>query len=340
MRLTALAVATAAFIASGAAADGIDTAVVEASGSSNVYVADGYVEAVRQTVVASQVPGRITALTVKAGDAVKAGQVLARVDERAAAQQAAASQAQVGAAQAQLEVARKEYERSQRLFQKQYISQAAMEQAEAQYKAGQAQANALLAQAGAASTATSFHTLAAPYHGIIASVATELGDMAAPGKPLMTIYDPSALRVIASVPESYASALKTGIAVQLEFPGVAENLRWQTAQSMTVLPTADPASHTMQVRLGLAPNLRQFAPGTFARAHLPVAGQRSQVLSVPLQAVIRRTELHAVYVLGNQGKFQLRQVRPGRTTGDRIEILAGLKAGERVALDPVAAARQ
>jgi RND family efflux transporter MFP subunit len=326
-------------VAAAAAAAAIETAVVEANGSASVYVADGYVEPVRQTVIASQVPGRITALAVRAGDTVKAGQVLARVDERAAAQQATASQAQVAAAQAQLEVARKEYERSQRLFQKQYISQAAMDQAEAQYKAGQAQAKALLAQAGAASTATSLHTLAAPYGGIVASVATELGDMAVPGKPLMTVYDPTALRVVANVPESYAAALKSGTAAKLEFPGAPENLRWQTAQSVTVLPTADPSSHTIQVRLGLPPNVRPLAPGPFARAHLPYAAQRSEALSVPAKAVIKRTELHAVYVLDNQGRFQMRQVRPGRTTGDRIEILAGLKPGERVALDPIAASR-
>jgi RND family efflux transporter MFP subunit len=340
VKLAALAVATFACAAAGAAAADVETAVVTASGSASVYVADGYVEAVRQTVIASQVPGRIAALTVKAGDAVKAGQILARIDERAAAQQAAASEAQVAAAQAQLEVARSEYERSQRLFQKRYISQAAMEQAEAQFKAGQAQANAMLAQARAASTATSFHTLAAPYAGIVASVATELGDMAVPGKPLMTVYDPAALRVVANVPESYAAPLKNGVAAKLEFPGAPEKLRWQPAQSVTVLPTADPASHTMQVRLSLPAGAGQLAPGTFARAHLPVAGQRNETLTIPAKAVIKRTELHAVYVLDGQGRFQLRQVRPGRTTGNNIEILAGLQPGERVALDPLAAARR
>jgi RND family efflux transporter MFP subunit len=322
-----------------AAAD-IETVVVETNGTAETYVADGYVEAVRQSVIAAQVSGRVTALAVKAGDAVKSGQILVRIDERAATQQAAASEAQVAAAQAQLDAARKEYERSQRLHQKQYISQAAMDQAEAQFKSNQAQANAQLAQARAATAETSFHTLRAPYNGIVASVATEIGDMALPGKSLLNVYDPTALRVIAELPESYAVAFKTGAPVKIEFPGAPENLRWQTPLSITVLPTADPASHTIQVRLNLPPGAGKLAPGTFVRAHLPLAGQRTSIPTIPVRAVIRRTELNAVYVADTKGRFQLRQVRLGRIAGDRIEVLAGLRAGERIALDPLAAARQ
>jgi RND family efflux transporter MFP subunit len=317
----------------------VETAVVQAEAPGESYVADGYLEAVRQTVIASQVAGRVTALSAKAGDVVRNGQLLVRIDERAAVQQAAASQAQVAAARAQLEAAQKEYERSQRLHQKQYISQAAMDQAEAQFKATQAQARSLLAQAGAASTQTSLHTLHSPYGGVVASVTTEIGDMALPGKPLMTIYDPAALRVIATVPERYASAVGGGT-IRLEFPSAPENVRWQTARAVTVLPTHDAASHTFQVRLDLPANAPRLAPGTFARAHVPLVGEGSGAIVVPQRAVVRRTELTAVYVATANGKFQLRQVRLGKTTGERVAVLAGLAAGERVALDPVAASRQ
>ena len=316
------------------------TAAVEAVGGSDVYAADGMLEAVRQTAIAAQVAGRITDLRVKVGDTVKAGQVLARVDERVAAQQALASQAQVAAAEAQLDAARREYARSQRLFGKQYLSQAAMEQAEAQYKATEAQVRANMAQAGVASTQTSFHTVQAPYAGVIAEVACELGDTAAPGKPLIRIYDPAALRVVATLPESYARALAPGRAAKLEFPGAAEALRWQTSVSVTLLPTADPTSHTVQVRLALPGKLAGLTPGMFARAYLPVSAGPVGRLTLPAQAVITQTELQAVYVVDKQGRAQLRQVRLGHGAGDRVEVLAGVQAGERVALDPVAAAAQ
>ena len=315
------------------------TAPVERTGGEDVYVADGYVEAIRQTSIASQVPGRVTALSVKAGDTVRSGQVLVRVDQRAAAQQAAASEAQVAAAQAQMEAARREYERSHRLYQKRYISQAAMDQAEAQFKAAQAQARAMVAQAGVASTQTSFHVVSAPYAGIVAEVATELGDMAVPGKPLLTVYDPAGLRVVAALPERYVTALRSGAPVKLELPAAPEALRWQTARTVTVMPTRDPASHTVQVRLTLPPNAH-LSPGAYARAHFPVTGVPGEsALTIPARAVVKRAELHAVYVADAAGKFHLRQVRLGKAVGDRIVVLAGLQAGERVALDPIAAAK-
>jgi membrane fusion protein, multidrug efflux system len=322
-----------------AAAAGIATAAVQAEGAGEVYIADGYVEAIRQSAIAAQVPGRVTALTIKAGDAVKSGQVLARIDERAAAQQVAASEAQAAAAQAQLDAARSDYGRSHQLYQKQYISQAAMDQAEARFKSAQAQTRAMLAQAAAAGTQTSFHALQAPYGGIVASVVTELGDMAVPGKPLITLYDPSALRVVATVPERYAGAIRSGGAVKLEFPGASDALRWSIAESITVLPTYDATSHTVQVRLDMKRGTPHLAPGTFVRVHFAIAGNGGGALTIPLKAVIRRSELHGVYVADANGQFSLRQVRLGRITGDRVVVLAGLTPGERVALDPVAASR-
>jgi RND family efflux transporter MFP subunit len=321
-------------------AAGVETVTVEANGTGAGYIADGRVEAVRQSTIAAQVSGRITALAVKAGDPIKSGQILVRIDERAVAQQSAASDAQVAAAQAQLEAATKEYQRSRRLFEKQYISQAALEQAEARFKSGEAQANAMVAQARAAMTETSWHTLRAPYGGVVATVGTELGDMALPGKPLLTIYDPAALRVVVNLPESQATALNKNQPVRIEFPGAPEAQRWQTVQKVTVLPTADAASHTVEVRLSLAAgNSSSIVPGTFVRAHLPPGGTRSGGLSIPRSAVVKRSELNAVYVAAAEGHFQLRQIRLGKIAGERVEVLAGVQAGERIALDPLTVTR-
>jgi multidrug efflux pump subunit AcrA (membrane-fusion protein) len=105
-----------------------------------------------------------------------------------------------------------------------------------------------------------------------------------------------------------------------------------------VIPAADPRTHTTQVRIGLPAEVRGIYPGIYARAHF-VTGRKSALL-VPRAAVIRRSELTAVYVLV-ENKPQLRQIRLG-TAGDEkaVEVLAGLKPGERVALDPVKAGMQ
>ena len=325
---------------SSAAATGLVTLTVTAGTADQVYVAEGVVEAVRQTVVSPQVPARVIELKVRAGDPVKAGQILVRLDPRAAADQVVASQAQVAAAQAQLDAARKDFERNQRLFNKQYISQAAMDQAEAQYKAAQAQAKAMTAQAGVASTQSSFTNLAAPYAGVVASVSVELGDMALPGVPLLTVYDPTELRVVATVPETYVAQFAVGRPVRIELPGVAANARIFDATASVLLPTVDASTHTRQVRLALPRNRQDLAPGMFARASFPLSTKGPGRLTIPAAAVVRRPEFNAVYVVNADGRPQLRQVRLGRETLEGVEVVAGLQAGEKIALDAVAAARE
>jgi multidrug efflux system membrane fusion protein len=300
---------------------------------------DAVVEAVRSSVVAAQVAGAIVELDVKAGDQVKAGQPLLRIDARAAEQIASASDAQVRAAQALLDVARKDFERQKQLFDKQYISQAALERAESQFKASQAQAAALLAQAGAARTQTGLHVLRAPFAGVVAEVPVALGDMALPGKPLLTLYEPGALRVSAALPQSLLGTPSAGMKV--EFPGLPEARHWfaPSAAQVQWLPTVDAATHTVQLRIVL-PGVDGLAPGRFARVWLPTGGSATgQRLYVPASAVVRRAELSGVYVVDAKGAATLRQVRLGREQGGSVEVLAGVSAGERVAVDPQAAAR-
>ncbi|HSB24061.1 MAG TPA: efflux RND transporter periplasmic adaptor subunit [Burkholderiaceae bacterium] len=298
---------------------------------------DGTVEAVRQTSVASQVVGAVVALQVRAGDRVKAGQVLVRLDARAAEQQAGAATAQVQAAKAAQDAATTEFERQRQLFQKNYISQAALERAEAQYKAATAQAAAQLAAANAAHTETGYFVVKAPYDGIVSEVPVMQGDMAMPGRPLLTMYDPSAMRVSAAVPESAAQRLRQSNTDRptVELAGATARLtptRWE------VLPAADPTTHTVVVRLDL-PAATAARPGMFARAWLPGAEREPARIAIPANAVVRRAELKGVYVVGSDGKPLLRQVRLGPASGDQVEVLSGLAAGERVALDPQAAAR-
>ena len=218
----------------------IETVRPVAAGSA--YTAEGVVEAVRYSLIGAELSGRVTALLVKAGDQVKAGQVLARIDERIAAQQALASQSQVAAAQAQLDVAQSDFERRKRLHEQNFLSKAALDRAESDYRSTAAQARAQIAQAGAAGVQTGLHTLAAPYSGVVAETHIELGDMVMPGRPLLAVYDPSALRITVNLPQSQLANLKRS-AVAIEIPGARTPSFEAAADKVTVLPTADPVSH-------------------------------------------------------------------------------------------------
>ena len=195
-----------------------------------------------------------------------------------------------------------------------------------------------IAQAGAANTQTGFYTLAAPYDGVVAEVPASVGDMAMPGKPMVTVYEPGEMRVVASLPQSRVTELPADASVRVEIPALAKEARWQSSTTVTVLPTADAGSQSVRVRLGLPTGL-PVVPGMFARAAFPLKGSGDARLLVPARAVIRRTELTAVYVVPPKGGAQLRQVRLGKTQGDEIEVLSGVHGGERIAIDPVAAAR-
>lgn len=332
------ALASSAVPALADAQQAVPSAVVVAQNGSGSTAYEGVVEALRQTIVAAQVPGAVVALPVRAGDKVHAGQVLMRIDARAADQAAVAEAARARAARAAMQEATHDFERQQQLFARGYISQAALDRADARFKTAQAEASAQLANAGAARTQSDFHIVKAPYGGVVANVSVVLGDMAMPGRPLLTLYDPTALRVSAAIPQTAVAKLGGPPAPQAEIPGAVAGL--VKPVRVQLLPTVDVASHTLELRLDLPANTNA-APGMFARAWVsgPGTGAGTARLFVPSQALVRRSELAAVYVIGRGGKPLLRQVRPGRSEGSQVEILSGVAAGERVALDPQAAAR-
>ena len=340
---SALAALLALGMPAWAAGTNLVAAPAQASTAANASGFDGVVEAMRQTVVAAQVPGAVVQLGVKVGDHVTASQVLLRIDARAANQNAAASDAQVQAARASLEIATKDFERQKQLFQKNYISQAALERAESEFKSTQAQVNAQLAQSGAARTQSGFYVVRAPFAGVVAEVPVSLGDMAMPGRPLLTLYDPSALRVSAAVPQTVAALMGAAPLLRIELPGLPTANQWVTPTHVQLLPTIDAATHTVQLRADLPAGTSGVAPGMFARLWLPVSGAAApagaSALIVPRTAIVRRAEMTGLYVLDPNGKPVLRQVRLGRVEGDQVEVLTGLMPGERVIADPQAAAR-
>jgi multidrug efflux system membrane fusion protein len=354
IRLNQLSVLLLVAIAMPAFAEALVTAPVRTAGSAGIYTAEGVVESVKTTQIAAETQGSITALSVKAGDVVKAGQVLVRIDTRVARQQVAGSQAQAAAASAQLSAERQAFERKKRLYAKNYISQAALEQAEAEYKSAEAQTRAQQANISIANVRTDLNTIVAPYGGVVAEVNAELGDMALPGKPLLTLYDPKALRVVASVPQNRISQLDDKADLNVEIPGTGKSSFNIPAKQMTILPTADAVSHQVKVRVNLPESLSGttagVTPGMFARIGLPIVGSKidgkeSTRLLVPVSAVLHRGELSLLYVI-KQGKLQLRQIRPGLRQGQVqeghaqeqfIEILSGVEAGEQVVVNPLAA---
>lgn len=330
----------AAFAVSGALAQDagiqVPTVQIGARAVSTGYEIDGVIQPVKQSTLSAQASGRIVTLAVKMGDRVRAGQLLATIDDRESAAGLQRSQAQVAQSDAELRNAQVHFERTRDLQAKGFVSQSALDMAETQFKA--AQAGRAQATAGARQSALyqGFTRVTAPYDGWVLQTHVEAGDLATPGKPLLTVYAPQPLRAVVQVPASLAETTRQAKQVEVQLSDGNGASQWVRPVSRSAMPAADPVSQTVEWRLDLAPKAAQnLLPGQQVRVRF-VGGQATRTV-VPAAAVLRRGELTAVYVATAKG-FVLRAVRLGADHGaDGIEIVAGLAAGDRVALDPVRA---
>lgn len=339
--LLAMGAAQAADPAPASAGPQVPVVAVGAQAVAGSAEFDGSLQAVRQSVLSAQASGRIATLSVKAGDRVQAGQVLAVIDDRAT--QAGVAQAQAGVAQAQASLAnaRAAYERTKELRAQGFIAQAALDSALAQYRAAEAGAAAARAGQTQASVAQGFTRLTAPYDGWVLATHAEAGALAMPGAPILTVYAPQPIRAVVHVPASQQPLALAASQVEVQLPGTD---KWVSPAAKTTVPAADPVSQTVEWRLNLsdADGAGQV-PGRQVKVRFvgSAAQAAPQRLVVPATALLRRGELTGVYVVTTKGDaakgFALRAVRTGATHGDGVEVLAGLKAGDQVALDPVRA---
>ena len=293
------------------------------------YSTEAVVEAGRESTLASQVSGRILMLNVDAGDSVRQGQLLVRIDDSEARNSMADSQAQVAQAQASLANAQAQYERAKQLVARKFMSPSSLDKAQAEYRVAEAQLAAAKAGVSQSSTTRKFTSISAPFPGLVSARLAQVGEMASLGRPLLTIFDPATLRVIATVPQEKLDQVRKSGRASVEFPAIGKTI---DSAAVTILPAADSRTHSSQVRIEFPQGVSGIYPGMFARAYFSTDEGKKMLL--PEAAILRRSEVVGVYVV-NGDKVQFRQVRVGPETSGGIEILAGLQSGERVALEPV-----
>lgn len=265
------------------------------------------------SVIESKVSGRIDKMLVVPGQKVKAGELLVELDARDI-------QAKLDQATPMLEQAEKDLKRFTDLLGKRVITQQEFEGAQA--KARVARAAVIEAQ-----TMLGFATVTAPFDGVITRKLADVGDLATPGKPLVEMEDPAALRLEAAVPEAIIDRVSLGskLTVRIgsnELVGVVREIS----------PVANPNSRTLLVKLDLpaTPGLRT---GQFGRVAVPVA--ETSVLRVPAASVIQRGQMELVFVRDGD-VARLRIVKTGKPIGDEVEIVSGVSAGEQVLTDGIA----
>lgn len=314
----------------------VPAVLVQAKSVGTVFELDGVIQPVRQSTISAQAGGRIATLKVKAGDKVLAGQLLATIDDREAQTGVQRSQAEVAQAQAGLHNAQANFNRTRDLQGKGFVSAAALDTADAQLKAALAGRDQASAGARQSALAQGFTRVTAPFEGWVLQTQVEAGDLALPGKPLLTLYAPLPIRAVVQVPVSRASVARSAGAVEVLLPGGEGGARWIRPTATSAVPTADPVSQTIEWRLELpAEAAKTLLPGQ--QVQVRFTGGQAERTVIPASAVLRRGELTAVYVVSGQS-FALKAVRLGVDHGtEGVEVVAGLRAGDRVALDPIKA---
>jgi len=276
--------------------------------------------------VASRLSGFVDRVNVDLGDHVSRGQVLLTIDDRDVQAKVQQARSNVASAKAALADARFNYDRYRDLYKQGAASRQEYERIKRNFDTARAQLQAARAGLRAARAQRSYAQVHSPIAGVVTGRSVDPGDLAMPGKPLLTLQRPGNLQVHTNVRPGAFRALKQGGTVRVVAGSDSIN-----ARVIHIGPAASAGTETHPVKLALPPDTG-LASGSFVQVMVPT-GERHALL-VPRTAVVHRAGIPGVFIVGKDGKAHLRLVRLGQVHGERVEIAAGLHAGERFVSAP------
>lgn len=280
------------------------------------YSTSGIVTSDHRVAVSSRLSGYIRDIKVKEGSQVKKGDVLFRVDPVDARQQLAQ-------AKADLDNAEIELTRFKSLLADKAVSQQQFDKVKLRYEVARSKVTQ-------AENQLRYAVVRAPVSGIIVEKRMNVGDLASPGMPILTLEDPLHLLVETYVSEKHIAAIREGDKVELNITSINQRLQGEVRQ---VVQVADARSHKFLVKASLPPR-KDIRPGIFVEVYF-IVGQR-QGLMLPETAIVHRNGLSGVYIVDDHNIAHYRLVRLGQSLNGRVEVAAGLHDGQKVVDQPSA----
>lgn len=323
-----------------------------------MFEAVGTVQAETASTIGAKLLGTVTAVRVQEGDRVRTGEVLATIDERQAGaqrQQAEAALAEArrmeqavraarDAARAGADLASATYHRFEALFAQESVSRQEFDDVQTRFRqaeAGLVQSEETLKAAiqrvaqfeaalASARVSAADATVKAPFDGIVTAKMVEVGELAAPGRSLLSLEKAGSHRVDIRLPEAYVDTVRLGQKVTVRIGGTPQPAIDGVID--IIAPAADPGSRSFLVKVRL-PVTEGMRSGMFARVEIAVG--KCRMITVPSSAVIRRGQLTGIFLVTTENVVRFRLIRTGREMGDgKLEVLSGLTDGARFVVNP------
>lgn len=318
---------------------GVTLAQITPTSVDSYYETAGTVKPKTMSIISSRTMGSVRAVKVREGERVKAGQTLILLDDRDAAQRLAGAQAGYNEALRGLDEAAQRrslaevtYKRHRNLADEKVITPQEMDQIESQkkvadigYQRAEEAVSRARAQLEEARISKNFSSITAPFPGLITEKKIEEGSLATPGTPLLVLEDTSSYRVDVYLDERMGPKAKAGIPVPVVLTAQGRRI---TGTLGEIVHAVDPATRTFLAKVFVKDlSLRS---GLFVRVLIPEG--KKQALLIPRSAVVEKGQLTGIYVVDDKGIMTYRIVKPGQTYGDKMEVLSGLRPGERIAV--------
>jgi HlyD family secretion protein len=291
----------------------------------SVTEAVGTVQAEQLAAVTSRVVANILEMRASAGQRVSNGETLVVLDDRDLRHRVEQARDAVRSAEATLEQAQSDYKRDKPLFDQQVITPYDFDHTQTNLKTAEANLHRLQQAEREAEVSLSYAVIRSPFTGVVVDKLANVGDLAAPGKPLLTMYEQGHLWLEANVPEDLMDRIHLNQVLAFRIDAAGRETRGRVVE---IVPSSDPASRSVVVRVHLS-DTKDIVPGMFGRLLIPVKAE--EVLTVPASALIRAGQLTMLDVVSD-GRVERRTVQLGRAIGNQYEVLSGIAAGETVAI--------
>jgi RND family efflux transporter MFP subunit len=322
-----------------------------------VLNSSGYVVAQRKAALAAKITGRLVSLTVGEGNRVRKGQVVARLENEDTQANVNQSQANLNMAQANYQQAKEEldlatlnYDRYKALAEKGSVSKAEFDNAESRYKRAQFAVNSFAAAVKAANAVVEAARVAhensfikVPFDGVVLTKNADIGDIITPlgaaansKAAVITIADMSSLEVETDVSEANLSVVKVAQPCEIQidaipdkrFPGIVQ----------TIVPTADRSKASVMVKIKFLEKDARILPEMSAKAAFLsrsiTPDDRKPFIAINKAAVLNREKQKAVFLVKDKNVFET-PIKTGREWGEMVELVDGLKPGDKVAVNPL-----